>query len=295
MTCTPTFVPSSARASPTRRFKSSDSTTHGPAMRNGDAPPAKCCAMSVAAAGELRRPLRLGEGRGAPRPGVLARRAHESGEQGVWPGGAGLELGVELAADEPGVIRKLDHLDQRAVRREPGAAHTVFGEHVAVRIRHFVAVPVPLAHLERAVDLRDPGAGTQFTGIRAQSHRAAHFLMPSWERISAITGFSHSGANSLELVSGSLTTSRANSMMAACNPRQIPRKGSLCSRAQRIASSMPSTPRTPKPPGTSNPSYVPSSSPAAAWSVKRSDEIQSIWTPHSFAMPPCPSASWMLL
>src|SRR2546430_4427145 len=94
--------------------------------------------------------------------------------------------------------------------------------------------------------------------------------MPSCERINAITGFSHSGANSLELVSGSLTTSRANSMIAACNPRQIPRKGSLCSRAQRIASSMPSTPRTPKPPGTSNPSYVPSSSPAAAWSVKRS-------------------------
>src|SRR6266700_6806757 len=176
MTCTPSVAPSSARASPTRRFTSSDSTTHGPAMTNGDAPPAKCCAMSVAAAGELRRPLRLGEGCSAPRPGVLARRAHESGEQGVWPGGAGLELGVDLAADEPGVIRKLDHLDQRAVRREPGAAHTVFDEHVAVRIRHFVAVPVPLAHLERAVDLRDPGARTQFTGIRAQSHRAAHFL-----------------------------------------------------------------------------------------------------------------------
>src|SRR5205807_38625 len=102
MTCTPAFAPSSARASPTRRFRSSDSTTHGPAMRNGDAPPAKCCAMSVAAAGELRRPLRLGEGHRATRSRVLARGAHEPGEQRVWPGGSGLELGVELAADEPG-------------------------------------------------------------------------------------------------------------------------------------------------------------------------------------------------
>src|SRR2546422_8465390 len=106
MTYTPTFAPSSARASPTRRFKSSDSTTHGPAMRNGDAPPAKCCAMSVAAAGELRRPLRLGEGRGAPCPGVLARRAHEFGEQGGRPGGAGIEPWVEVATAEPRGIRK---------------------------------------------------------------------------------------------------------------------------------------------------------------------------------------------
>src|SRR6266540_2294668 len=145
MTCTPSLAPRSARASPTRRFTSSDSTTHGPAMRNGGAPAPKCCAMSVAVAGELRRPLRLGEGRRAPGPALLARRAHETGEQGVWPGGSGLELGVELAADEPGVIGQLDHLDQRAVGREPGAAHPVFGEHVAVGVRHFVAMTVPLA------------------------------------------------------------------------------------------------------------------------------------------------------
>src|SRR5256886_14227875 len=114
MTCSPSLAPSSASASPTRRFMSSDSTTHGPAMRNGEAPPPpKCCAMSVATAGELRRPLRLSEGRRSPGPALVARRAHEPGEQGVRPGGSGPELGVELAADEPGVIGKLDHLDER--------------------------------------------------------------------------------------------------------------------------------------------------------------------------------------
>ena len=43
------------------------------------------------------------------------RRPHEAGEQWMGTHGAGLELGVELATDEPRVIRQLDHLDQRAV------------------------------------------------------------------------------------------------------------------------------------------------------------------------------------
>ena len=80
-------------------------------------------------------------------------------------------------------------------------------------------------------------------------------------------------------------------LIAVCSPRQIPKNGSLCSRAQRMASSIPSTPRTPNPPGTSRPSYGPSSSPAVSWSVKRSDPIQSICTPQSFAIPPCTRAS----
>src|SRR5260370_21356449 len=140
MTCSPTLAARSASASPTRRFRASDSTTQGPGMRRGEPPPPKCCGMSVAAAGELRRPLRLGEGRRVSGPTLLARSAYEPGEQGVRPGGSRLQLGVELAADEPGVIGQLDHLDQRAVGREPGAPHAVFGEHVAEYVRHFVAV-----------------------------------------------------------------------------------------------------------------------------------------------------------
>src|SRR5437762_5318575 len=128
MTCRQALSARSASASPARRFRSSDSTTQGPAMRKGEAPAPKCCAMSVAAAGELRRPLRLSEGRRAPGPALLARRAHEPGEQGMWPGGSRLQLGVELAADEPGVIGQLDHREQRAVGRETGATHAVVGE-----------------------------------------------------------------------------------------------------------------------------------------------------------------------
>src|SRR5205823_2692113 len=145
MTWTASLAPSSASAAPIRRFSWSDSTTHGPAMRNGAARAAKCCATSVASAGELGRPLGLGEGRPTPGAMLLARRAHEPGEQRVRPGRARLELGVELAADEPRVIGQLDHLDERAVGGEAGAAHAVFGQHVAIRVRHLVAMTVPLA------------------------------------------------------------------------------------------------------------------------------------------------------
>src|SRR5437016_14255623 len=146
MTCRPNAAPSSASAAATRRFRSSDSTTHGPAMRNGAAPPAaKCGATSVASTGEL-RPLGLGGGGHAPGPMLLARGAHEPREQRVWPRGTGLELGVELAADEPRVVGQLDHLHEPAVGRDTGAPHAVFGDHVALGGRHLVSLRVAVAH-----------------------------------------------------------------------------------------------------------------------------------------------------
>src|SRR2546421_3691492 len=115
MTCTPSFAPSSASASPTRKFSPSDSSTHGPAIRNGVAPPAKCRTISVASGGEPGRPLGLGRSRPGPGAMLLARRPHEAGEQRVRPCRPGLELRMELTSDEPRVIGELDDLDQRAV------------------------------------------------------------------------------------------------------------------------------------------------------------------------------------
>src|SRR5919201_384944 len=164
MMCTPSVAPSSASAAPTRRLRSSDSTTHGPAMRKGASAAANCRATSVTPAGELRRPLGLGGGGATACATLLARRAYEPGEQRVRPRGTRLELGVELAADEPGVIGQLDHLHQRPIGRETGAAHAVLGEHVAVGIGHFVAMAMPLADLEGAVCLGDARAGPQLAG-----------------------------------------------------------------------------------------------------------------------------------
>src|SRR5213594_1927209 len=163
MTPIPSLTASSASASPTRTLSSSDSTTQGPAMRNGLLSAANRWAMELARRfGAYVQLL------------VIERRAHESGEQRMRAHRTGLQLGMELTADEPGMIGQLDHFDQRAIRRQPRAAHAVLGEHVAIRVRDLVAMAMPLAHFGRVVRLRHARAGAQAAGIGAQPHRAAH-------------------------------------------------------------------------------------------------------------------------
>src|SRR5437899_13009136 len=125
MTCRPSLAARSARPSPTRRLTSSDSTTQGPAMRNGAEP--KCGVIaSLVPAGEL-----------GPAPGfwpgahvtVLASRADEPGEQRVRRRGPRLELGLELAADEPGAVGELGHLHAPAGGRQARAAHAARRPH----------------------------------------------------------------------------------------------------------------------------------------------------------------------
>src|SRR6267154_6846700 len=110
MTVMPSLTASSASASPTRTLRSSDSTTHGPAMRNGLLSAANRWAMSV---GQLGQRARRGVAR-TQRRAVIACRADKAGEQRVWTHRPRLELGVELATDEPGVLGQLDHFDQGA-------------------------------------------------------------------------------------------------------------------------------------------------------------------------------------
>src|SRR6266446_9941339 len=154
MTPMPSLSASSASASPTRTLRSSDSTTQGPAMRNGLLSAANRRAMEFA-----RRFVAYVQFL------VIEGSAHESGEQRMWAHRTGLQLGMKLAADEPRVIGQLDHLDERAIRRQSRAAHAVLGEHVAIRVRDLVAMAVPLAHFGRVVRLRHARAGAQATGI----------------------------------------------------------------------------------------------------------------------------------
>ena len=74
--------------------------------------------------------------------------------------------------------------------------------------------------------------------------RSVHSVM------SAMTGCGVSSANSVLLASVRPATWRAYSTTASCMPRQMPRNGTLFSRANWIARILPSTPRLPKPPGT---------------------------------------------
>jgi hypothetical protein len=186
---------------------------------------------------------------------VRGGRADEAGEQRVRPVGARLEFGVELAADEPRVVRELDHLDERPVGRQPAEAEPVTLERRAEAVGDLVPVPVALADLVGAVRLR-----ARVPGVRRHGYAPSRIVPPMsvtccCDSMSETTAFAHSGANSLECESLMPHTFRANSMMAVCMPRQMPKNGSPVSRAVRIASTIPSTPRTPKPPGTRRPSY----------------------------------------
>src|SRR5437870_12427023 len=122
MTPMPSLTASSASASPTRTLSSSDSTTQGPAMRNGLLSAANRWAMELARRfGAYVQLL------------VIERRAHESGEQPMRAHRTRLQLGMTLTADEPGTIAQLDHFDQPAIRTQPRAAHALLAPHVPIR------------------------------------------------------------------------------------------------------------------------------------------------------------------
>ena len=72
--------------------------------------------------------------------------------------------------------------------------------------------------------------------------------------INTTQGCEVSGSNSVLFVSHMPRTERANSITAICIPRQMPRNGTLFSRAYFAARIFPCTPLSPNPPGTSTPS-----------------------------------------
>src|SRR6266581_4774102 len=143
MTPMPSLTASSASASPTRTLRSSDSTTHGPAMRNGLLSARNRWGISVGELSQLARRLvaRL-------HFAAIERGADEAREQRMRAHRPRLQLRMELAADEPGMTGggQLDHLDQGAIGRQARAAHAVLREHVAIGVRDLVAMAVPLAH-----------------------------------------------------------------------------------------------------------------------------------------------------
>src|SRR5690349_21480745 len=131
-----------ARCSPTRKFSVSDSRTQGPAMRKSASVGKRAISSSVRCLDEGSF-LRLA----FPASTRLGRGGNESREERMRPRRPRLQLGMELTADEPGVILELDDLDELSIRREPAEPHPMLHEEIAVAIRDFVTMSVPLAHL----------------------------------------------------------------------------------------------------------------------------------------------------
>ena len=83
---------------------------------------------------------------------------------------------------------------------------------------------------------------------------------------------------------------RAASITAICMPKQMPKYGTLRSRANCAARILPSAPRWPKPPGTRMPLTCSRNGAGSSFS-NTSDSIQSRLTLTLLAMPPWDSAS----
>src|ERR1700746_1859297 len=86
------------------------------------------------------------------------------------------ELGMKLAAEEPGMVGRLDDLDVGAIGCAPGDAKSRVHEPLLVIAIEFVAVPVPLAYFKRAVSAMRERTRLDPAGPRSQTHRAAHLV-----------------------------------------------------------------------------------------------------------------------
>src|SRR5687768_947708 len=154
-----------ASSSATRRFSASSSSTQGPAMRNS----ALSRNRATSVAGPRERRSRLPSLRLRP-----DRCGDEPGEQRVRARRTRFELGVELTAEEPRVLRILDDLDELAVRADAGETHPMFGKGVAKAVGDLVTVAMPLADLRNAIHFGRFRSAVQARGIRPQAHRSSH-------------------------------------------------------------------------------------------------------------------------
>src|ERR1700716_412054 len=88
-----------------------------------------------------------------------------------------LQLGMELHADEPGVVGKLDDLRQQPVGRHAREPQTRLFEAVAIGDVDLIAMAVPLADPAGGVDLSDAAFRVEHRFIGAEPHRAAEIAI----------------------------------------------------------------------------------------------------------------------
>src|SRR6476660_666492 len=122
------------------------------------------------------RALACRDGLAGPRPRAVERRADEAAEERSRPRRPGLELRVELARDEPGMVRELDDLHETALLEGPAHDEAGVDEPVAERVVDLVAVPVPLVDRVVAVELAGVRTLLDLDRLRPELHGAAEIL-----------------------------------------------------------------------------------------------------------------------
>src|SRR5882762_7326060 len=83
------------------------------------------------------------------------------------------EFGMELAADEPGMRRQLDHLAQLLPLGEAGDAQAFVLQALNVLVVDLIAMTMALVDHVRAVGLAREAPGLERRGLSTQPHRPA--------------------------------------------------------------------------------------------------------------------------
>ena len=106
-------------------------------------------------------------------PSLLKRSADEIAEERMRPGRLGLEFGVELNGQEPGMVQQLDDLDDRAVGAGSGGDQPVLVESLAIVVVELIPMTMPFADPLHAVGLTGQAVGREHAGPGPQAHGAA--------------------------------------------------------------------------------------------------------------------------
>src|SRR5262249_16501702 len=110
-------------------------------------------------------------------PALLHGGLDEGGEQRVRSEWAGLQLGMALHADEPGMVGIFDNLRQAPTRRHAAEMHAALLEPPLVGSVDLVAVAVALGNVPAAVNAGDPASWREMRRIGAKPHCAAEIAV----------------------------------------------------------------------------------------------------------------------
>src|SRR2546423_4244197 len=179
-----------------------DSATHGPAIRNKglSRPTSKAQSFMLSS-----------RDRGLGLAGlVLQSGFDERRKQRMAAAGRRSEFGMELAADEPGMRRQLDHLAQLLALGEAGNAQALVLQPLHVLVVDFVAVAVAFVDHVRAVDLAREAPGLERSTLSAQTHRTAQigFFVAALDPAVAVLPLGHERDHGMRRVAVELGRAR---------------------------------------------------------------------------------------
>src|SRR5581483_3603411 len=126
---------------------------------------------------DTRLSLRGGYSIAAALPRTLERSRDELAEERRRARGPRLELRMELRRDEPGMVGKLDDLDEPSLLERPADDEPRIDELLPECVVHLVAVAVALGDAPlAAVDLARPRVLRELDCLGAEAHRPAEIL-----------------------------------------------------------------------------------------------------------------------